>query len=142
MRHYTADVVLKDDLLKRTVKKNFEEKRWLEGDPDRHVYLSDIWHRLRSMRDDFGNLKNAIIALVKHDKAVVVARGLMSAFMVLQFIGFYAESAVADVQPMEAHRLVRYFKLANGNILSIAEFARIYGDWNFLDECVLLANYW
>lgn len=87
MRHYPADVVLPDDLLERT-DKDFEVKRWLEGDPDRHVTSNDIWDRLRCGRDDLGNLKNANVALLGHLSAVVASRGLVRAFIVMQFIGF------------------------------------------------------
>lgn len=131
MRHYPADVVFSDDLLKRT-EKDFELKRWLEGDPDRHVSISEIWHRLRCGRKDLGNLQNALIALVVHESAVVAARGLVRAFIIMQLIGFYSESAFADFLLPDSFRLVHHFELENEDILSVAEFARIDSNWNFL----------
>lgn len=130
IRHYSADVVQSDDLVKLT--KKIKVQCWLEEDQDYHVTNYDIWHRICCGLDDLGNLQYAMIALVGQESAVEVAHGLVSAFMVMQFIGFYAVLAVADLQPPDSLRLVHHFELVNGGILSVAEFARIHGDWNFL----------
>lgn len=95
MRNYPADVVHSDDLLIRT-DKDFEVRCWLERNPDRHVTINDIWHRLRCGRFDFGNLQNATIAQVGHDNGVVAACGLVSSFIIMQFIKFYVEAVVID----------------------------------------------
>lgn len=41
----------------------------------------------------------------------------------MQLIGFYAESAVADLQILNSLNQVHHFALAKGNILSVVEFA-------------------
>lgn len=88
MRYNPVDVMPSDDLLKRT-EKDFEVKRLLKRDPDRHVCINDISHLLRCGREGLGNRQNAIIALVRQKSSVVAARGLVNAFVLMEFIGFY-----------------------------------------------------
>lgn len=63
----------------------------------------------------------------------------MSALIVVQFVGFYVKSADNDLQQTDSNYLGYYFELAIGGLLSVAEFARINGDWNFLlEKCLML----
>lgn len=96
--------------------------------PNRYILINDIWHRLRCGREDLGNLQNTIIALIGQESADVAAYSLVNAFIVMQFIGFDAKCALADVQPSDSLCIVHYFELATRGILLVAMFACIYGN--------------
>lgn len=55
----------------------------LDAKTDKYVYLSDIWNRLQCKHDDLSILHNAIIALMRHEKEIVIVCGLVNSFMVI-----------------------------------------------------------